>query len=248
MRSAIVKLNEGVSGAGQRRRAAGADCRRPARPTSAAAIHATAGRTWSSSREATPFDVYIAKFAEGGGIVEERIEGEELQSPSVQLRVLPDGEVELLSTHDQLLGGASGQSYLGCVFPAAPEYARMITEHAAAIGHRLARSRARSAGSPSTSSWSATRRRLDAVRDRAQPAQGRDHPPVPHPAVPDRWPLRPVDGAVPHAAGPREAPGRDRPPRVGPACAAWCRRTSSTSWPGTACTSTSPVRRASSST
>ena len=68
----------------------------------------------------TPFDVYVAKFAEGGGIVEERIEGEELRSPSVQLRVLPGGVVELLSTHDQLLGGASGQSYLGCVFPADP--------------------------------------------------------------------------------------------------------------------------------
>ena len=52
--------------------------------------------------------------------------------------MLPGGEVELLSTHDQLLGGASGQSYLGCVFPAAPEYARLITEHAATIGRRLA--------------------------------------------------------------------------------------------------------------
>ncbi len=86
----------------------------------------------------TPFEVYVAKFAEKGGIVEERIVGDELRSPSVQLRVLPGGAVELLSTHDQLLGGASGQSYLGCVFPAAPEYARMITDHAEAIGQRLA--------------------------------------------------------------------------------------------------------------
>lgn len=79
------------------------------------------------------------KFAEGGGIVEERITGDELQSPSVQLRVLPSGEVELLSTHDQLLGGPSGQKYLGCVFPAAPAYARLITVHAERIGQRLAR-------------------------------------------------------------------------------------------------------------
>jgi hypothetical protein len=57
----------------------------------------------------------------------------------VQLRVLPGGHVELLSTHDQLLGGASGQSYLGCVFPAAPEYARTITRYAEVIGQRLAR-------------------------------------------------------------------------------------------------------------
>jgi len=57
----------------------------------------------------------------------------------VQLRVTPVGDVELLSTHDQLLGGASGQSYLGCVFPADPAYSRVITQHAAVLGERLAR-------------------------------------------------------------------------------------------------------------
>jgi hypothetical protein len=69
-----------------------------------------------------PIAVYEAKFEENGGIVEERIVGEELRSPSVQLRVLPDRSLELLSTHDQLLGGASGQSYLGCIFPADSAY------------------------------------------------------------------------------------------------------------------------------
>ena len=58
----------------------------------------------------------------------------ELLSPSVQLRVLPDRSVELLSTHDQLLGGASGQSYLGCIFPADPAYSRLIS--APADDHR----------------------------------------------------------------------------------------------------------------
>ena len=77
---------------------------------------------------------YEAKFEENGGIVEERIVGEELLSPSVQLRVRPDRSVELLSTHDQLLGGASGQSYLGCIFPADPAYSRLISEPA--IDHR----------------------------------------------------------------------------------------------------------------
>jgi hypothetical protein len=137
MASAIVKLNEGVSGAGN------------------AVVHLTGLPAPGSSGEkaelmkrlmgmelesqTTPFDTYIAKFAEDGGIVEERIIGQELQSPSVQLRVLPRGEVELLSTHDQLLGGPSGQMYLGCVFPAAPSYARLISKHAEQIGQRLAR-------------------------------------------------------------------------------------------------------------
>ena len=54
------------------------------------------------------------------------------------MRALPDGTVELLSTHDQLLGGASGQMYLGCVFPADPDYAVAISEPAMVIGRHLA--------------------------------------------------------------------------------------------------------------
>jgi hypothetical protein len=87
----------------------------------------------------TPMAAYEAKFEEKGGIVEERIVGEELRSPSVQLRVRPDRSVELLSTHDQLLGGASGQTYLGCIFPADPAYSRLISKPAIAIGERLAK-------------------------------------------------------------------------------------------------------------
>jgi hypothetical protein len=82
---------------------------------------------------------YLDAFAAGGGIVEERIVGERLESPSVQLRVMPGGSVELLSTHDQLLGGPSGQSYLGCVFPADPAYAALISGPAAVLAERLAR-------------------------------------------------------------------------------------------------------------
>ena len=57
------------------------------------------------------------------------------------MRGLPDGTVELLSTHDQLLGGASGQKYLGCVFPADPAYAASIAEPAMVIGRHLASAR-----------------------------------------------------------------------------------------------------------
>ena len=136
MDSAIVKLNEGVSGEGNAVvRLKGLPA--PGSPEDRDEVMKRLHAMELESRK-TPFEVYVAKFAEKGGIVEERIVGDELRSPSVQLRVLPGGAVELLSTHDQLLGGASGQSYLGCVFPAAPEYARMITDHAEAIGQRLA--------------------------------------------------------------------------------------------------------------
>jgi hypothetical protein len=136
MDSAIVKLNEGVSGEGNavvRLKGLPAPGSPEERDEVMKRLHAM-----ELESRTTAFEVYVAKFAEKGGIVEERIVGDELRSPSVQLRVLPGGAVELLSTHDQLLGGASGQSYLGCVFPAAPEYARMITEHAETIGQRLA--------------------------------------------------------------------------------------------------------------
>src|SRR3989441_5199649 len=85
------------------------------------------------------YESYMQKLEERAAVVEERIMGEEFRSPSVQLRITPLGAVDLLSTHDQLLGGPSGQSYLGCVFPADTGYAALITREAAKVGRRLAK-------------------------------------------------------------------------------------------------------------
>ena len=133
----IVKLNEGVSGTGN----ALVDLRGLPEPGAEREHDDTVARLRAMQFESdeVTIDPYLAKLAERGGIVEERITGVELRSPSVQLRVLPTGEVELLSTHDQLLGGTSGQSYLGCCFPADPDYAAAISDEAAVIGDRLAR-------------------------------------------------------------------------------------------------------------
>jgi hypothetical protein len=137
MDSVIVKLNEGVSGSGNALvRLSGLPA--PGSSDERAAVMERL-RSMELESETTPLDVYLAKFEQGAGIVEERIVGEEIESPSVQLRVLPGGAVELLSTHDQLLGGASGQKYLGCKFPAAPGYAKAITQQAEAIGQWLAK-------------------------------------------------------------------------------------------------------------
>ena len=57
----------------------------------------------------------------------------------MQLRITPLGDIELLSTHDQVLGGPSGQSYLGCKFPADPAYARTISTDALRVGEVLAK-------------------------------------------------------------------------------------------------------------
>jgi hypothetical protein len=93
------------------------------------------------SLEDTEADVgdYLAALEDQGGIVEELIEGDDLRSPSAQLRISPSGQVDILSTHDQVLGGPNGQTYFGCRFPADPEYAPQIAVEALKIGRRLAR-------------------------------------------------------------------------------------------------------------
>jgi hypothetical protein len=82
---------------------------------------------------------YLAALDGEGGIVEERIEGETFRSPSVQLRMSPAGQVDIMSTHDQVLGGPHGQTYFGCHFPADPEYAAQIATEGLKVGRRLAR-------------------------------------------------------------------------------------------------------------
>jgi hypothetical protein len=80
-------------------------------------------------------EAYFDKFAKMGGIVEEFIEAEEKLSPSAQLRNSPRGEVMAISTHDQILGGPSGQVFLGCRFPARDDYRMRVQE----AGLRVAR-------------------------------------------------------------------------------------------------------------
>jgi hypothetical protein len=131
----LVKLNEGVSGEGN----ALIELKGLPGETDERAAIAGRVRAMQFGLPAITYIDYLKKLEERRGIVEERIAGEEFRSPSVQLRVTPLGELELLSTHDQLLGGPSGQSYLGCVFPADQNYAAMITHEAAKVGRRLAK-------------------------------------------------------------------------------------------------------------
>ncbi len=80
------------------------------------------------------YDLFMEKFTSMSGIVEEFIAGDENRSPSVQCRVNPVGSPDVFSTHDQLLGGESGQVYLGATFPADKEYSVEI----GAIGKKVA--------------------------------------------------------------------------------------------------------------
>jgi hypothetical protein len=133
----IVKLNEGASGGGNASLDLGG-APPSGHATEADAVRRALARMVFESSALT-YPRFLERLAKARGIVEERVEGEEIRSPSVQLRVTPLGEVEVLSTHDQLLGGPSGQAYLGCRFPADLAYASAISREAEKIGARLAR-------------------------------------------------------------------------------------------------------------
>ncbi len=130
IRRAVVKLDESFSGEGN------ALFRYP-ESGSRAAIRESLRQVEFSVASETP-EAYFDKFSKMGGIVEEFIEAEEKTSPSAQLRIGPRGDTLVISTHDQILGGPSGQVFLGCRFPARDDYRVGIQEAGAKIAGVLA--------------------------------------------------------------------------------------------------------------
>lgn len=134
LKKVITKLNDEVSGMGN----AVVDVSNVRDANDRAAIaESLRGMRFDSSE--MDYESYVDKFKRRGGIVEEMIVGTNFVSPSAQLRNTPLGEVELLSTHDQILGGPSGQTYIGCRFPANKEYGPAIMAEAEKVGKRFAR-------------------------------------------------------------------------------------------------------------
>ncbi len=127
----VVKLNNGFSGIGN----AILDVDGLADPLPASTTtFCAADESWAS---------YGPKVVAEGAIVEELLRVPGLTSPSVQLRIapggaVPGGGVEVLSTHDQILGGPEGQVYVGCRFPAAPAYRSAIVDEGLRVAEVLA--------------------------------------------------------------------------------------------------------------
>lgn len=133
LRKAVVKVNEGFSGEGN-------------------AVFAFTGvpdealEFWLQQQlplrlqmvaKDISYEGFLQKVHEKGGIVEAFIDGEEKGSPSVQCRINPLGMVDIISTHDQVLGGESGQVYLGASFPAKPDYAPALAEMGRLVAEEL---------------------------------------------------------------------------------------------------------------
>ena len=83
------------------------------------------------------YEQYVQKFKTLGGIAEEFVNGQYKKSPSVQCRINPVGDVDIISTHDQLLGGESDQVFLGSSFPANNEYNKDIAGMGRMIAQEL---------------------------------------------------------------------------------------------------------------
>ncbi|HEY7921808.1 MAG TPA: peptide ligase PGM1-related protein [Vicinamibacteria bacterium] len=129
IRRAVLKLDESFSGEGN------ALFRYPASDSKAELAEALRQVEFAVATETS--ETYFDKLAKMGGIVEEFIEAGEKHSPSAQLRVGPRGDVFPISTHDQILGGPSGQVFLGCRFPARDDYRLGIQAAGEKVGHQL---------------------------------------------------------------------------------------------------------------
>lgn len=122
----VIKLNNGFSGQGS----AMVDLGGQTVPiTSAPTTFCAPGESWAT---------YSATLAAEGAIVEELVRVPGTVSPSVQLHVSPAGSFEIVSTHDQVLGGPGNQVYVGCRFPADQSYRVAIQAEAAKVGAVLA--------------------------------------------------------------------------------------------------------------
>ncbi len=124
--AAVIKLNDGFSGQGN----------------AIVELESVTGRLVDSRTVFCAgeenWETFGPKIQLGGAVVELLLRDPGIASPSVQMRILPDGSDEVISTHDQLLGGPDDQVYLGCRFPAHLSYRSLIQDHARSVARVLA--------------------------------------------------------------------------------------------------------------
>lgn len=135
LHKAVVKMNDGFSGDGN------AVYRYPGISNNAEAekiISENFDEYFKPVAKDLSTQLFFEKFNSMGGIVEVFLEGEIKMSPSVQCVIAPAGDVEVVSTHDQLLGGDDGQIFIGAVFPANKTYNISLAQEGKKIAKVLA--------------------------------------------------------------------------------------------------------------
>ncbi len=133
-KKAVVKMNDGFSGDGN------AMYRYPSLEKGTDVLKRI-DETLDEQLKPVSHDVsltlFFEKFASMGGIVEAFVEGEIKMSPSVQCVITPSKQVEIASTHDQLLGGDDGQIFIGAIFPADEQYSVSLAAEGKKIAETL---------------------------------------------------------------------------------------------------------------
>ena len=84
-------------------------------------------QTWNS---------YLERLGLEGGVVEGFVEGDPC---SVQVRIDLDGTVDVIGTHEELMGGENAQVYLGCRFPASQRLAGRLGALGLKLGEWMAK-------------------------------------------------------------------------------------------------------------
>jgi len=134
LKKAVIKLNDGFSGDGN------AVLKYPENISAKKMyewIHHNLYKAIKPVAEDISIDMFLEKFLLMEGIVEAFIEGDEKVSPSVQCRINPLGDVDIISTHEQVLGGESNQMFMGAHFPADAAYRTEIAAKSRSIANEL---------------------------------------------------------------------------------------------------------------
>lgn len=134
LKIAVVKLNDGFSGDGN---AVFSFDGAPQDETLRSWIRENLPHRLQMIASNLSYQSFIRKFITMGGIVEAFIEGEEKTFPSVQCRITPAGDIDIISTHDQVIGGNNGHVFQGAHFPAKAEYAATIGQYGKLVSEKL---------------------------------------------------------------------------------------------------------------
>lgn len=133
LKKIITKFNDSFSGVGN----AVLDVSKFPKTNSAAAQYINNHLRLIES--GTSRETYLKKLFSLGGIVEEWVDGSNVYSPSVQVKITPDYQVQIISTHEQLFDEVTQQVFLGARYPARKLFRSSLIQQARKIGQELAR-------------------------------------------------------------------------------------------------------------
>jgi hypothetical protein len=105
----------------------------------AALIHKKFKQHCKFELENETFEHYVKEFNRIGGIAELYVDGKIKYSPSVQLSISTGGIPNIVSTHEQILGGNEKQKYLGCAFPSLQDHRKLIIKEAKKVASWMAK-------------------------------------------------------------------------------------------------------------